>query len=547
MRNILKNIFIVALIALATGCTKDFAEINKNPNMATEQDLIQDGNNLGAFFQQMQMNIYPYDGVQTQTNLTGDAYCQYMVPPTPFVGNVNNVTYYFTWIGDQWNNAYKNTMAVVLHYKTQNVDKLQPNFWAWANILKIFTMSRTTDYYGPIIYSQYGTNKAVIDYDLQKDVYNSFFLELDTIVNLLKPDADAGTLTFKKFDLSYGGNVQQWVKVANSLRLRLAIRISKVDPARAKIEAEKAIVAPYGVIENNIDNYFVSSTKGAHPLKMISLDWGDARMCATFESILKGYNDPRMKLDFQPANTNTSSPDGTVEDGDYKGIRQGIKITSKTTYLGYSPIGIPYTTTSQLQIMTAAEIYLIRAEGVLRGWNMGGGTAREYYEAGVKASFDQLGASGYSTYIIDDTSKFADYVDTHNADNSFKATSDVTIKWNENLTNEQKLEKIITQKWIAVFPDGQESWAEFRRTGYPKLKPVVVNNSGGTISTSDFVRRMIYPTAEYDNNNAAITKAASTLTGIVNTPDCGVITGDKGGSRVWWDTANAAGPAPNFP
>jgi hypothetical protein len=525
MKKTIIYISIVALIFLATGCTKDFTDLNTNPYKPTDEALTRDFLGVGGFFQQLQMNIYLYDGLQTEQNLTGDAFAQYMVPPTPFAGNKNNVTYKYVWTGDQWNNSYNNTMSVILNYKNKKVDVLYPQFWAWATVLKIFTMQRTTDYYGPIIYSNYGSTASEIDYDDQKTVYYSFFSELDAAVDTLTKYADAKNKSFTNFDLAYKGAISNWVKAANSLRLRLAIRISKVDPAKAKTEAEKAISQKYGVIENVSDNFNVTSNKG-HALGMISIDWGDTRMSATMESIMKGYKDPRMAVDFQPS---SDVP------GDYKGIRQGIDISSKSTYEGYSPVNSYYKSTNQLQIMTAAEIYLIRAEGVLRGWNMGGGTAQQYYEAGVKSSFDQWQVSGYTTYINDATSTFSDYVDTHNATNNFSASSNVTIKWDESLTNEQKLEKVITQKWLAMFPDGIEAWAEFRRTGYPKLIPVVVNNSGGSIITSDFVRRVIYPSSEYDNNNAAVTKAAATLSGTNG------ISGDKGGSRVWWDTAK-----PNF-
>ncbi|HEY4788750.1 MAG TPA: SusD/RagB family nutrient-binding outer membrane lipoprotein [Bacteroidales bacterium] len=527
MRILIKYISIVALIFMAAGCTKNFTDFNTNPYQITDTSLTQKFNNIGGFFKQLQMNIYLYDGLQTDENLTGDAFAQYMVPPTPFAGNVNNVTYYYVWYGDQWNNSYNNTMSVILYYKKKGYDVTYPQFYAWANLLKIFTMQRTTDYYGPIIYSNYGSTASEVDYDSQHDIYYSFFSELDRIVDTLSNYVNS--TSFKNFDLAYSGNVKNWIKVANSLRLRLAIRISKVDPAKAKTEAEKAISQTYGVIESNDDNFNIYSQQG-HALGMISIDWGDTRMSATMESVLKGYNDPRMPKYFQPATT-TSAPAG-----DYKGIRQGIDIKSKDTYEDYSPVGTMfYAKPNKLQIMTAAEVYLLRAEGVLRGWNMGGQTAQQYYEAGVKASFDQYILGGFNTYIADATSKFADYVDTHNSGNSFSATSNVTIAWNESLTNEQKLEKIITQKWIAEFPDGIEAWAEFRRTGYPKLEPVKVNYSGGAINTADFVRRVIYPDSEYQTNPDAVAKAAATLTGTNG------ISGDKGGSRVWWDTAG-----PNF-
>jgi hypothetical protein len=446
------------------------------------------------------------------------------VPPTPFGGNVNNVTYYLRWYGDQWNNAYNKTMTVLLKFKKDSVDKEFSHFYAWASLLKIFTMQRTTDYYGPIIYSNYGSTATEIDYDAQKDVYYSFFNELNTVVDTLTKYADAKNTAFAKFDLAYGGDMSKWVKVANSLRLRLAIRISKVDPTKAKTEAEKAISQKYGVLESKADNFFITSSQG-HALGMISWDWHDTRMSATMESVMKGYNDPRMAVDFAPCEDPTAL-------GQYKGIRQGIDISSKSTYEYYSPVGTMYKTTKQLQIMTAAEVDFIRAEGVLRGWNMGGKTAQEYYEAGIKASFEQYGLTGADAYIADAASTFANYVDTHNASNNFSASSTVTIKWDESASNELKLEKIQTQKWIAMFPDGQEAWAEFRRTGYPKLIPVVVNLSGGEIITSEFVRRIKYPSSEYDNNNAAVVKAAATLHGTT-------VSGDKGGSRVWWDTGAA--------
>ncbi|HEX3008005.1 MAG TPA: SusD/RagB family nutrient-binding outer membrane lipoprotein, partial [Bacteroidales bacterium] len=336
--------------------------------------------------------------------------------------------------------------------------------------------------------------------------------------------ADAGNKSFVNFDLAYSGSIGNWVIVANSLRLRLAIRIANIDPQKAKMEAEKAIKQKYGVIEKVSENFNVTSSKG-HALGMISIDWADTRMSATMESVLKGYNDPRMAADFQPS---TEIP------GEYKGIRQGISISAKNIYEGYSAVNAKYKTINQLQIMTAAEVYLIRAEGVLRGWNMGGLSAKEYYEAGIKSSFDQLGVGGYEAYVSDATSTFANYVDTHNPVNNFTASSKITIKWDETATNEQKLERILTQKWIAMFPDGCEAWAEFRRTGYPKLIPVVVNYSGGEIITSEFVRRVKYPSSEYDNNKAAVEKAAATLKGTT-------VSGDKGGSRVWWDTG-----LPNF-
>jgi len=104
------------------------------------------------------------------------------------------------------------------------------------------------------------------------------------------------------------------------------------------------------------------------------------------------------------------------------------------------------------------------------------------------------------------------------------APSDIKIAWDETATTEKNLERIITQKWIAMYPDGPEGWAEYRRTGYPKLIPVVTNNSQGTIDSNIQVRRIPYPQSEYNNNNTGVQVGISKLGGQ-----------DNGGTKLWWD------------
>jgi hypothetical protein len=144
-------------------------------------------------------------------------------------------------------------------------------------------------------------------------------------------------------------------------------------------------------------------------------------------------------------------------------------------------------------------------------------------------SLDQWGVAGAATtYINNNTSVPAAYTDPKNNANSLLATSPyiskATIRWDDAAAFETKLEKVITQKWVAMFPDGQEAWSEFRRTGYPKLMTVVLNNSGGKIPTELFIRRINFPASEYETNKDAVTKAVQLLGGP-----------DHGGTRLWWD------------
>jgi len=160
----------------------------------------------------------------------------------------------------------------------------------------------------------------------------------------------------------------------------------------------------------------------------------------------------------------------------------------------------------------------------LRGWNAGG-TAEEFYKAGVKSSFAQWGVSGADTYLESHAHPI-DYVDELNSEYSHAAMSPALSPCYEDATtNEERLERIITQKWIATYPEGMNAWAEVRRTGYPKIFPILVNDSQGKISTEEGIRRLTYTVSEYSTNANNVAVAASYLTPGV----------DEGSSRIFWD------------
>ncbi len=307
------------------------------------------------------------------------------------------------------------------------------------------------------------------------------------------------------------------------MRLRLAVRISKVDPAKAKIEAEKALSQQLGVMAVNDDGFFVNGSLD-HPLQTIDNSWGDIRMNASMESILVGYSDPRADAFFDPS----------VATGSLKGVRNGLpllpgysaELDQKADYVNYSAINDAIHT-PRVQLMTAAEVAFLKAEAALRGWT-GAGDAQANYEQGIMLSFQQHGLSGAGAYIADNTSTPNDYIDTFNPANNITALSTITIAWDAAATNEEKLERIITQKWIAMFPEGQEAWSEYRRTGYPKIFPVVSNQSAGTIDTNIQIRRIPFVDSELSTNAQGVAGAVSLLNGP-----------DNGGTRLWWDTGGS--------
>jgi hypothetical protein len=534
MKKQYKYILTIATAAalMAGSCTKSFESYNKNPYGATNDDLLPDYGLVVGQLKEAQRSIYVYQPAwvtQLQQNLMGDVFSGYMMPPTPFRGNSNNTNYDLV---DGWNlfvmsSAYSSPEASVMAplWSVEQITKTgAPDLYAMAKILKVEAMHRVSDIFGPIMYSKYKTraDDGGYDYDSQQEAYNNFFKDLNEAITILTPlRAQKSTPTFTNADLVYAGNYAKWLQFANSLRLRLALRIVKADAAKAKTEGEAALANEGGLLTDATDNFAINIGATEHPLNTISGAWNDIRMGAPMESIMVGYKDPRLPKYFIPAK------DAAVA-GQYKGIRNGIEIDAKSRYQDYSAlVKLP----SLLQLMTASEAWFLKSEAALRGWAKAE-NARDNYEKGVRASFTQYGIADSATkYLADALSKPIPYIDPKAITpgrNDIKATdtalSTITIKWDDADAFDKKLERVITQKWISMFPDGQEAWSEFRRTGYPKLFPVVINNSGGKISTGAFIRRINLPPDEYLTNPKGAQRAAATLGGP-----------DNGGTRLWWD------------
>jgi hypothetical protein len=238
--------------------------------------------------------------------------------------------------------------------------------------------------------------------------------------------------------------------------------------------------------------------------------WNDIRMGAPMESILTGFNDPRGLKYFEPS---------VIVPGTLKGIRQGIAIAAKSDYQGFSALVDP----DKVQLMVAAEVYFLRAEAAMRGWAGAGGSVQSLYEQGVQTSFDQHGLGSAAAYLASNATA-ASYVDPVNAANNAGPASNVSPKWDDAASSENKLEQIITQKWLSMYPDGQEAWSEYRRTGYPRLYQVLVNNSAGKIDSQAGIKRINMPAPEYRTNRVEVLKAVQTLGGP-----------DTGGTPLWWD------------
>ncbi|MBC9929483.1 SusD/RagB family nutrient-binding outer membrane lipoprotein [Chitinophaga qingshengii] len=526
---------IVAGMLLAmSACTKNFELYNTDntgvPNGMLEADFY----NL-SYLKTATMAIYNFSGggdpnsFQVQQNLNADCFSGYMASATPFNGGRNNLSYFMMtgWNGEAFKVGYVNVMSNVALLRQSNIPKDFPAVWAVAQIVQVTAMSRVTDIYGPIPYSKAGTAKTNIDYDSQQDVYARFFKELDTANATLRDFIASGkTLPFKfgDFDLVYNADFTKWLQFSNSLRLRLAMHVINADAALAKAEAEKALdPAKGGVITGNDGNMNVRIPGAGYtnPLVFIAQNWNDILINASLQCYLTGYKDPRISK-YMSKSTDAAIP------SQYVGIRLGAVTgsNSKNDYVGYSALNYQdgvFSLNTPVQLMTAAEVYFLRAEAALNNFANAGGTAQDLYEKGINTSLDQWHVADAN--YVNSTNKPDAYVDPKNAQNNLPSPSDITVKWDESADKAHKQERISTQKWLAMFPEGQEAWTEFRRTGYPKLFPVAVNNSNNTISTTLQVRRLPFPQNEYNTNNAAVTKAI----GLLSKPS------DDGGTALWWD------------
>ncbi len=536
--------FALAMIAGLCSCTGDFEQINDNPN-GLDPSNIPVESRFSQPMQSIYLNVYNRNyEYQLQQNLNADLYSGYLANPTAFGGNNNNSTYYMQ---EGWNNmAFRAGILYVMKPISQILAiTTLPDYIALAKIIRVAAISRVSDIYGPLPYSKAMQGGESVEYDSQEQLYGQFFTELEEAVTALTAFVDSDPAyaegRIKRFDQMCDGDYKRWIRFANTLRLRLAMRIVKVDPAKAKTIAEAAVNHPYGVLTLIDKNITVKQENLMNPLQVITQAYRDICAGASFTSIMNGYEDPRMPKMILPVGwagkAHGDAENGDIRDasgnplgqiGKYIGIRQGA-IVDKPKYMMYSIVNMDkdlmFTTSYPLPIMKVAEAYFLRAEGALRGWSMGN-TAQALYEEGIRVSFDEYGlsAADYSAYIADDVKMAADYVDPQNAVNNHPALNLVTVKWNDTASNEVKLQKVITQKWIAMFPEGQEAWSEFRRTGYPKLFPVVDNRSGGVIPNGEFIKRLTFTQDEKNSNAEGVAQAVSLLNGP-----------DAINTRLWWD------------
>lgn len=518
--NILACLLLAGTMA-NTGCTKDFVDINTspitygptnfNPNFTFSTAQLTYTGSIDFAYETWRANLI-YSGTMMQGLSTVVSY---------WAGDKYLLTPWYT--SAYWERAYDEQVKPIVDVVevTRDNEKYK-NLHQAARIWRALIFARISDLYGDIPYSEAGKGyylgNLATKYDKQQDIYLDLLKEVDEAVNALDPAADVVT-----GDIIYSGDVDKWKKLGNSIMLRLAMRLTKVDENTAKTYATKAIGK---TLASNADNAFVKHDESGARVtqnrnsQVLLGDGGQehyyVKWSDTFINALKSTNDPRIKVAVNnlwlEAGSKVQNNGFTTDPALQKGMPNGkdlnnnplYAISSHPSFTKFPDYSSPHPGMIKSDgitfIMTYAESELLSAEAAQR-WGIGS-SAATHYTNGVKAAITCLGQYDSRLAISEDDA------------NTYVAGHPLT----------DGLKQINTQYWIHqnTALNFYESWANWRRSGFPALTPVVYpgNATNGTIP-----RRFPYPTAEEAGANKDYYKAAAAA----------VPGGDNLSGRVWWD------------
>lgn len=431
--------------------------------------------------------------------------------------------YISSYTGAAWSRWYPGAVREVVDLERRTDPEENPtmvNRNAVARIMSVVVFHRLSDLYGDIPYSEAGlafyegTNKP--KYDQQQAIYDDMLTELDEAVDQF----DASQPMYGDGDLMYTGDIEQWKRFANSLMLRLALRMVKVDNAKAQQWAKTALENEGGVMQSNDDIASVPHQEGTglrengNGQVFDFLGPPPPYMSDTFVDWMKSKNDPRLRVygedDGDPA---VGLPNGYDDDGQMP-IQEHSSWVECSGSPAPDPCGLDvYMKPNEVLLglddptffQTYAEVEFMKAEAQLRwGLDPDGVSAEQHYRDGVRAALNYL-----SMYGSDADIPAAD-VDSYVND----------LSWGS--TMEARLRQINNQYWAAVFYSNEyEAWSNWRRTGYPDLTPT---NYPGNRTNGRIPRRMIYPQGEASVNAQNYNEAVSRYEN-----------GDSFMSRMWWD------------
>lgn len=484
---------VIAAFALgASACDDGLAELNENPNAPTDvpaQYLLP---------QATQSTIEMVHGAGFNLTFTG-LFAQHWgkIQYTEEDLYILRPETIDAWWNAFYANSLKDWQAIIVKGQETQL----ANHEAIGRVMKAYTGHIMTDIWGDIPWSQALQADAeepitTPAYDPQDDVYADLIAQIDQALDLFDPAAR----TFGAEDLIYGGDVDSWARFANSLKLRLAMRMSDVAGSNSEALVAEVVADAAGLIDENAENatlMFLDAAPNQHPFFENRQSRDDHAMSATLIDYMQAVNDPRLAVYAEPA----------ASDGQFRGIVNGTHSDNVGALNQYSRIGDYWRDISNSAnaarpalLLTAAEVHFLLAEAALNGWTTPM-TAQEHYEEGVTLALEMYdGADGVDIGAGQITAYLAQ----------------PGVAWG---TGDSNLELVIEQKWLALYMNGPEAYAEYRRTGFPdEITP-------GPDADYTFVPgRIPYPPLEQSLNRDAWQAAL----------DAQDIDGTYTGG-VWWD------------
>ncbi len=502
----MKKIYNFCLLAVffifITSCDNDFDEINTSKTSATGIDpafILNNavlGSSTGTLVYELgavQQIITPFSGVLTGANYNQD----------------NRESTDDNW-QSYYRNVIKHTKDIIIRTKD---DPARSNLMNMARIIQANAFMILTDTYGSIPYTEggegYSSQIFFPKYDTQESIYPKIIAELTEASAALNASGKIETA-----DILYGGDIAKWKKFGYSLLLRAGMRLSAVDATQAKAAVSAAVSG--GVITDNADNAFVrhdANYKNPISNTLNSTEAANYYLTKPFVDALKSSNDPRLvsiAVRYKGAKSGPEQKPAIasilVEDqiGLPMGNDNGTAVAAATadglaSFYDYSQADRNRIAklTAPMFLVTASQTNLLLAEARFRGW-ISTSSADQYFADGIKAHMDQM-----SSYDANSAVSNGDR-DAYITANPLKAGTE--------------LNQINTQYWISSFLNGQEAFANFRRSGFPNLAP---NPYPG--KDVDWINRHTYPNSEIsvnsDNVNVAIAQQGP----------------DNLATKVWWD------------
>ncbi len=473
----------IFLVGISLGsCTDHFDELNTNPKLITDDDIKVE------LLMTRALKTAIFDMLNTDR----------MGEFSTFIkrGDSNNILIVIdiTAPFDDYTEQLANLAAII---RLTSDDPSLKHQNAMARILRVWVYHRITDSYGDVPYSEVATSFDDITvypaYDTQESIYQDFFKELEEAMADLQAGGDQES--YGTADILFEGDTDSWARFANSLRLRLALRVRYADNALAQAQVTKALNSPLidanelnaTLITEGEDATYLTNTNPLYQM-VVNGDIGSGSSVSagfTLVEKLERTDDPRLSIYLEPN-----------DDGDFVGGLINLTPEQASEYPARAKWHPNFReAVYDFNLIQASEVHLLLAEAALAG--LAGGDANTYYRDGITLSMEQYGVE-------------ATEIDT------FLSGPYGTLSGSD----EEQLEMIIDQKYLALFRDPYEVFAEHRRTGYPR---VWIGDQPGSDTDGGLPRRLTYPLLEY-SLNPSVELAASRLSN-----------GDKFTSRFWWD------------